>query len=425
MGIDGKNKDIEKYIDSMLDLIENKYEVEWRKNTQNYSEGKIDIIKLFESYHKIEIYNKKEENKRVYLEKEIYNFIEKNIFYYYEKRNVVISKNIRKDKKYFLKYIKDQVILKSAQNKIGIENSLHFKDNRKSNYKQILLENLEEYQRDSGYYTRKYREFIKNEKNKHFKLLTICPDIIYFLVMHNYPTNTEEKTFINKQFLNIIKDQMTLKHSEYLFDDLVRFYDKIDEIVELNEYDNLIDAGYSIFEQIFKGYRTKLIFSKINEKSRKLDKKAILTLSLVLQMKDIELSEKYIHRILNKNSNLERTFTQVLVYNLVYAIIDDIIDIIVKNHSINCGKYYEVSDVYRKMRELNNIVTDKDEEIFYDLKWSESFFKVIELGKNTSRLTKIRLFEEMKTINSINLAKIEKMYNEFYEKNNIKVKGEE
>lgn len=337
----------ENHINILSELLENEQERKIRIDKQDYISSKIDIIEMFKSYHKFELYNKKiENNKMIYAEKEIYDFIEKYIFNYYEDCNIATAKNIRKDKKYFLKYIKEQIILKSGKNQKSIENCLNFEDKSKSKYIQSALNNLEEYAQDSDYYTRKYREFIAYKKNEQFKLLTICPDIMYFIVMYNYPLNTDEKNFIDERFLHIIKDQTALKESKYLFEDLLEFYDRVDDIAELNEHNNLFDVGYSIFEQIFRGYRTKLILSKMNRGNRELDTKVKLTLSLVLQMRDIELSEKYINRILNKSSNLERTFKQALIYNLVYAIIDGIIEIMIKDHYINCKGYYNSSNIY-------------------------------------------------------------------------------
>lgn len=69
------------------------------------------------------------------------------------------------------------------------------------------------------------------------------------------------------------------------------------------------------------------------------------------------------------------------------------------------------------MKTLNHLTTDKDEKIFYCLKWGENFFKTIKLGN--TKLTKIRFFKDMETINSISLVEIEKSYNKFCERNNI------
>lgn len=401
--------------------------METNRDRRRYRNNEITVLERFENYIKYEEYKKKqieeldyEEEKiensvkePIYREEIIYNFIKEHILSYYCEENIINTKNIRNHREYFLDYIKEQVFLKliiqrKNNNKNGLSDAASF---RKIGSKYLQEKYLEHAEWDDDYYRKRYSELNKNRINKYVDQLKSFPEAIHFLNIYNYRDSVDKK-FINEKFLNIIKDVTVSEIREYGLNDLMEFYKEFCYFINISKKKKYAFIRNSIFERLFKGVRLYSTFEKIKrKKNKKITRRKLIVLYAVLEMDDLVLSKRYIKKVLKKNAQLKEIYIIALLYKKIYKLIDELIDILLKNNNIDFNEYDNICydedineelDGVEKSKERYWNITKEEEDIFGELKKLKKFFaenKMIQkLNNKRTDLLFYKDFERFKEI---------------------------
>ncbi|WP_455819573.1 hypothetical protein [Clostridium butyricum] len=274
-----------------------------------------------------------------YLIKETcYDFISENIFKYFIEVKMINKKDINEAKEYIKKYIDKYIFLYMLfKNKINIKKMDKCDINKIGKKRFIAIwDNLE--------INKKYFEFKKTKISKKTKFLEIFPESIYFIIAYSYKYG-DKLEYLNEEYLNIIKN-IDNKEKEYgnSFKDLQMFY--ID-FLEFSKKNINIKIKDEIFESIFK---VKRIYQIIQNQGV-LDTKQVIVLNQVLNITDVDLSEKLIKDVLENNYDLELMLRKAYIYEFIYKFINNLIDNIldIYEYEINYGKVY----IKRKIRGYN------------------------------------------------------------------------
>ncbi|AJG96784.1 hypothetical protein LF65_00093 [Clostridium beijerinckii] len=239
----------------------------------------------------------------------------------------------------FVEYINRRIIL-YMYNKEEREKKIYNK------YKDIYKQ-YEEHQKDKKNIPQAYRRFFK--KFSIFDCIKINENIANFIFLSYHSL---AKGFSGNKFESIV----TFEYDKYTINDLMKFYCRLNNfIIENKEKNNYMKIAYENLENIFYGYRFKLIINDLKNIMESEEKKDII-ISL-MRIKDINLSIKLIEEFL-KNINdvkkLKNIFNDYTKYYYLYNIIDDIVIIvfdIIKEIKIIEMQEYNECDCYI----LNNI----------------------------------------------------------------------
>lgn len=250
---------------------------------------------------------------------------------------------------YFIKYINRRLIL--------LKNYYEQKDKKKE-YKDIYDE-YDILTLDQKDLRQNYTRFKK--KWGIFEYLIINENFYNFLYL-SY--DSKVKKFQGENFNKIV----TFKYEYYEINNLMKFYDKLNEFINSKEDNKHILIAYEELENIFYGFRFKIIMNDLKNIVESQEKKDII-ISL-MRIKDIELSYKLIMKFLeNKDRNINY-FSKYSDYFKIYRDLEKVIEI-----SIEKKENKKMDDSY--------IYDNYYKDILYDMKYStENTIYVDELYKN-------------------------------------------
>lgn len=412
------------YVEDAVNLKVYKKEIveDWNK----YFNNKISLLERFKNYINNKEYDENEIKKKkgknnvkcIKPEKIIYKYIKKFILGYCEEQGIIEKQSIKDDKEYFLDYIKKQISIKlilnernnESNSKTTISNTANFKKICEQYLKQKYLEYVEW---DEDCYRKRYWEFNSKGKNKLLNQVKAFPEITHFLTMYNYEISNHEgigNNYINSNFYNIIKDVTGKKSRDYSLIDLQKFYDELEEFINISERSNNYIIKWSIFERIFKGLAIGYICERISKNENyKISDRKLITLQAVLEIKSIRLRDKYIKETLRKSSKLKNIYVIALLYDKIYELIEVFIDILLRSDSVNLERYIHI-DYDLELNEDNDISeednenpeeNDNEEINYLFLKKEEDIFQALKKMKNFHEKNKKILEIKNKSIESI------------------------
>lgn len=331
----------------------------------------------------------------------------------------ILVSPIDNDKDYFIRYINRKIIVHINQSSKGIkrdENGSYInlqkkgkleKHKRYGIIKNIVLPIMEVdtskrticYLDQQKKFEREFKSFIINRGDSSENELTISPKILIYLYLCNKRKN--------KKYNELYKEILKENYGNYEFRDLINFYNELNDFIRNDvEYSEYLTVGYEILENKYRGYRIGLIIKEFEEKPIKIKNevtmyKLELYLGILLLLRDIELSEYKIRKVIEYYINGEDNKIESVVYDAiryssrVYGKIDYLINEAVSQMSnINIQKinYYDVNK-YEKLFESfvdKNLKNKKYEYIFSALNISMEFLcnqaisykKIRQINKN-------------------------------------------
>lgn len=249
---------------------------------------------------------------------------------------------------YFIKYISRRFII--------LKNNYEKKD-KKKNYQDIYAE-YDISTLDKKALRQDYTRFKK--KKGIFNYLIINENIYNFLYL-SY--DSKAKKFQGEKFHSIVD----FKYEDYKINNLMKFYDKLNEFINSKKDNKYILIAYEELENIFYGFRFKIIMNDLKNIVKSPEKlKVIISL---MRIKDVELSYKLIMDFLkNKDRNIEY-FNKYSHYWEIYKDLEEVVETSIEKKE-------------NKKMDDNDQYDNYYESILYNMKYStENTIYVDELYK--------------------------------------------